>query len=346
MPISLNDYTNLIQDPLSQGLFKNLFRLNDVIKIFPVVEVGASVVRGQRWLDLPSQHFRDLNETYTESTGTTEPAEDRLAIWGGRFTEDDAYSQFTKEPQYKDPVQQQFDMHTKSMDRGIANELINGAIATEPKGFEGLHARFVSGDFPASQVFELHATNAFNVLADAASATTFFETLDDALYQCGLYNAPETGKVNGAILLNKKSFLGMQKAAKLAGYSINVMDLLEHTWTTYRGLPFVDMGLKVDKSTEIILDTYDPGDSGNDATRLYLVRFAPTGTVKDLKSALQAIDNPGSDGLSLVQAGGFRKLGPIETLTSTEWGMEWILGMAHVGDDYCAAMIEHLQFGA
>ena len=46
MAISLLDYTSLIKDELSMGLYKNLLRMNDVLKLFPVVDVGAFVVRG------------------------------------------------------------------------------------------------------------------------------------------------------------------------------------------------------------------------------------------------------------------------------------------------------------
>ncbi len=58
------------------------------------------------------------------------------------------------------------------------------------------------------------------------------------------------------------------------------------------------------------------------------------------------IESPGSDGLTLVQAGPLRRLGPIASLTSREWGMEWILGVAHVGDEYCVSMLDDFKMAA
>lgn len=337
MPVSLVDYTSLIEDEYTLGLFENLYRLSDIVKLFPVVEVGSLTVRGERWETLPTHAFRKLNDSFSDSTGTTAPVEDRLAISGGEFKVDKAYQKLN-DPLLRDPVELQFDMHTKTQERWIAYNIISGDIDSDEDGFEGLYKRFSSGDFPSSQVISASGTtDSLKVLETEASARTFFEKLDEALYMAGLRVAPETGSAPGAILMNKNSFLGFQQAAIKTNLSIYVQDLLGYSWYTYRGLPLVDVGLQRDQSTEIIGNAYDPGDGDDDSSRIFIVRFAEPDGV---------IESPGSDGLCIVQAGSYETLGPEEYLTYEKWGLQWILGIAHVGDDYCAALLENFKMAA
>jgi hypothetical protein len=338
MPITLNDYASLIKDEMAQGLFMNMQRANDVLKIFPVVEVGALVVRGSRWDVLPSHDFRKLNADFNESTGSLKPVEDKLAIYGGKFSEDEAFEQMKNEL-FRDPVEQQFAMHSKAIERGLMHHLVNGDIDTEPDGFDGLYKRISDTSYfaAAQTVSASGTTDALKVHASATNSQSFLDKQDEGIYQAGLFGVPEAGVPKGAILMNKNSYLGIQKAARLASYSLYVRDLLGYTWNTYRDLPLIDVGLQRDKSTEIIGNTYDPGDGGDDSSRIFIVRFSePDGN----------IESPGSDGLTLVQAGPLRRLGPIASLTSREWGMEWILGLAHVGDEYCVSMLVAFKMAA
>lgn len=338
MPITLNDYASLLKDEMAQGLYMNMQRMNDVLKIFPVVEVGSLVVRGSRWDTLPTHAFRKLNAEFSESTGTLKPVEDRLAIFGGKFSEDEAFEQM-KDTLFRDPVEQQFAMHAKASERGIMYNLIAGDVDTDPDGFDGLYKRISDTDyFAAAQTISASGTtDSLKVHASAANSQAFFDKLDEAIYQAGLYGVPEAGSAKGALLMNKNSYLGLQKAARLAGFSMYTKDVLGYTWNVYRDLPLIDVGLQRDKSTEIIGDAYDPGDGGDDSSRIFVVRFSePDGN----------IESPGSDGLTLVQAGPLRRLGPIASLTSREWGMEWILGVAHVGDEYCVSLLEDFKMAA
>ena len=338
MPVSLVDYTSLIKDEYTLGLFEDFYRMSDIVKLFPVVEVGSLVVRGERWKTLPEHDFRKINDTFTDTTGETEPVEDRLAIYGGEFRIDKVYNKLT-DTLLRDPVDLQMDMHNRAMERGIANHIFNGDVDTEPDGFNGLMKRFTDLKFAADQRVNVSpgAGAELHVHANEANARAFFEGLDEALYMAGLRAAPEKGTAPGAMFLNKESFLGFQKAAIMANLTVYVQDLLGYTWYTYRGIPLVDVGLQRDRATEIIGNAYDPGDGGSDASRIYITRFAePDG----------AIDSPGSDGLVLVQVGSYESLGPEEYMTYEKWALQWVLGMAHVGDDHCAALVEGFEMAA
>lgn len=338
MPISIVDYENLIEDPLSLGLFQNLRRMNSILKLFPIVDVQSLRVTGQEWDELPTVEFRDVNEQFTDSTGTTKPVEERLAILGGSFKADQLLTRVGP-TMYRDPVQQQFDMKNKAIDRGLTHNIFNGDIDTEPKGFNGLYKRMgLSGGFPSSHLVSLAtAGDSLKVLADAASAKLFFEGLDDAMYYAGLWGSGIDGVPKGALMMNSTSFRGFQKAAKLAGYSLYTIDLLGYTWHSYMDIPLVDVGLQRDQSTEIILDTYDPGDGGNDSSRIYCARFStPDGE----------IESPGADGLSLIQATPYEVLGPEKYAEYSRWAVQWVLGICHIGDSYCASVLEDFKMAA
>lgn len=338
MPVSIVDYENLIQDEASLGLFQNLRRMNKIVNLVPIVDVSSLVVSGQEWDTLPTMQWRDVNEQFTDDTGKTKPVEERLAILGGSFKSDRLFDELNQR-MYRDPVQMQFDFWNKAIDRGVTTNFFNGDIDTNPKGFNGLYKRFgLAGGFPSGNVVSASgSTDSLKVHATEASAQQFFEKLDEAIYLAGLEGLLVSGTPRGALFMNKTSYLGFQKAAKMTKYSLDNLDLLGYTWKAYNGIPLVDVGVQGDKSTEIILDTYDPGDAGNDASRIYVCRFAaPDGD----------IESPGADGLSIVQAHAYKVLGPEEYAEYRRWALQWVLGICHIGDSYCGAVLEDFKMAA
>lgn len=333
MPISIVDYEGLIEDSLSLGLFKNLVRMNPVIKLFPVVQKPTLTVTGQEWDELPDPAFRDINEQFVDSTGTTRPVEERQAILGGSFKADKVLSELGAD-MYKDPVQQQFDAWTLAIDRVLTHYVFNGDIDVDPKAFNGIYKRMgLAGGFPATSLISASPGGgaSLDVLTNAATATTFFEFLDDAMYEADLWGSGITNTPKGALFMNKDVFINFQRAAKLTGMSIAQVDLLGYTWHSYMGIPLVDVGLQRDRATEIILNTYDPGDAGDDCSRIYCVRFS---------EADGDIDSPGSSGLSLLQAAPYKVLGPEDYAEYQRWALQWILGLVHIGDNRSASCLE------
>lgn len=334
MPVSIVDYENLIKDPLSLGYFKNLRRMNPIINLFPVTNVGSLVVSGQEWDTLPAMQWRDLNEQFTDDTGKTKPTEERLAILGGSFKADKLFKALNQQ-MYQDPEQAQFKFWNTAIDRGLTDYVFNGDIDTNAKAFNGLYKRLKTlSEFGASAVVDCDdgGSASHDVFTDAASAEVFFQHLDEAIYEAGLAGLMVDSVPRGALFMNKKTFLGIQRAAKMIDYSIDQIDYLGYWWKSYSGIPMVDVGLKGDKATEIIGNAYDPGDAGNDCSRIFVVRFAtPDGD----------IDSPGADGLHLVEAQGYTVLGPEEYAEYVRWALQWVLGMCHIGDNYCASVLEN-----
>jgi len=229
-------------------------------------------------------------------------------------------------------------MHSKALERGIAYNLFMGNIGTTPDGFDGLLARFTNVRFPARQIVDCGTdATSMKVLTSEATARAFFGKLDEAIKYAGLSgggSGTEGGSSRGAIFMNETAWIGFQNAARLAAYSIYTKDILGYQWDTYKGLPLVDVGYQRDMATEIVGNAYA---TSGDSTYLFVVRFS---------EADNDIDSPGSDGVTLVQAGGMETLGPEEYNTYSKYAMQWVLGMAHAGDDYCASLLRYLKFAA
>jgi hypothetical protein len=337
MPITLSDVIKLEKDPLLVLFTKNLLRQSDVLKIWPFSNVPGLVTRGLRYSALPSPGFRKLYGTYTDSRGTTEPVEESLAIFGSEFSVDRVLEK-VKGTLFRDPLQEQMAMHSLAVARDWVYWMINGDVDVTVDGFDGLHKRATTLHAKTGRAIvdvDGAGTDAYPVLADAAHAQQFVKYLDVAMKYANL-SVGESNK--GAILMNETSWLGIQEAFKLAGYSIYTVDLLGKTWPSYMGIPFIDVGLKLDKSTEIITDTCtDPSDAGADATRLYVVRFTePDGDV----------NSPGSDGLQGIQLSPLELLGPDEGNLKDVYNYEWVCGLSQLGDDYSLVEMDCLKFAA
>lgn len=345
MPIGMVDYLASIKDPFNKGLFENAYRQNPILPLFPVMEIGAPTLNSLRDGPLPIPTSRKLNTTVTDSVGHLgDTYEDHLAIIQGIFNDDEARKKWSAVPKVVDPVAHEYTQYAKAFERVIANMIFNGDVDLVPDDFNGLIKRFTIAEFPARQLINCAggAVVSTNVFASAATAQTFFNGLDQLMYQIGVWGPGESNSFKGALFTNRTGILGFNRAAKLAGYSLNTIDLLGKRWTTYMGVPLVEVGLQRDKLTEIILagdgaSGYPDGTAlANRSAYLFGVRFStPDGDVQ----------SPGSDGLTLITAGGIQRLAPVKTTVNiTQHGMEWQVGLAHPGDDACAGLLWNFEW--
>lgn len=344
MPITMNDYLHGIADEFTAGLFENAYRMSNILPLFPVTDIAAPVVSSEREGALPEAEFRDLGDDFTDTTapfGT--PYDDKLAILGQKFNEDIAFQDWTKAKQTVNQVDRQYKRRMKAIERTWCDYVFNGDVNTNRKAFNGLYQRISSGEFPASQHVRGAGTGAaasLKVFASAGDAQAFFEKLDEASYQAGVWGAAETDRAKGCIFTNRQGILGFQKAAKMTNYSLYTIDLFEKKWLTYNGWPLVDVGYKYNATTEILLaDGYaDDAGNGASASRLFIVRFSrPNGQVQ----------SEGSDGLFVATAGQVKRLKPTAvSTTQVEHAIQWQVGLAHPGDDYCVALLDNFKWAA
>jgi len=263
MAVTLAEYFKQVKEPMSKGFIADLLRYSDLIGLVPLETIGDIRIRGQRWQTLPSTNFRALNGSYTVSQGTPEEIEETLSILGGEISIDRVLDKITN--YIEDPVITQARMLAKSVAFTFNNAFINGDRGVDPDSFEGLKKRV--SNMPSRMTIDLaQSGDSLKVLASDVNIHTFFDAFDQAIKY-----------VDGAthILMNENTWLKIGSAVRRisAGELTLRTNDLGKLVKTYNGIPLVDVGLKSDKATEIITNTEDPGDGGNDATSIYVVRM-------------------------------------------------------------------------
>lgn len=278
MAVTLVDYFKQSNDPLKKGFIKDLLRFSDLIGIVPLVDINGLQVEGTRWQTLPSAAFRKIGAGYTESTGQTEQIQETLSILGGdvkidRVLEGNANVM-------EDPLVTQMRMKAAAVAFVFNNTMINGDQSVDPDEFEGLKKR--NSNMPARMSIDLAvATDSLKVLAGTSQEQDFL----DAFHKADKY-------VNGAthMLMNEDTLLGVGQVLRRVGLLNTVTDAHDRVFEAFNSMAFVDVGLKSDKTTEIITNTEDPGDGGNDATSIYVVRFDTDDGVHGIQLANKGMD--------------------------------------------------------
>jgi hypothetical protein len=306
MTVTLVDYAKQSKDPLRKGFILDLLRYSDLLNVVPFETVDGLQVSGTRWQTLPSAAFRRIGAGYTESTGTTEEVVETLVALGGDVKIDNFLT--GNGNMIEDPLTTQMRMKAKAVAFKFNDAFINGDQAVDPDSFEGLKKR--NSNMPSRMTIDLaNAGDSLKVLAGATQEHQFV----DAIHQAVKY-------VDGAthILCNETVWLGLGQVARRLNLFQVIQDALGRTWNSISSgsaiVPFVDVGLKSDKSSEIITNTEDPGDGGNDSTSLYVVRM-------DTDDGLHGINLSGHE-LDVYDplTGGEMESGP-QKLRRIDWGV-------------------------
>lgn len=292
----------------------NLLREGKAMEYIPWQQVNALTNIAVRWQTLPSVAFRQINEGYTPSHGDTEQVWESVYGLGGEIQVDRVWKLVSN--YVKDPVQDQMDMKLKAMAFKFNDHLINGDLATDAKGFEGLKKRV--SNMPSRQAVNFGGAGAaaLDPTASVANGNTFFTKFEEVVYKC---NAGDCQ----ALFMNEGMKWGIGRVARFinasGGMFLDVTkDSFERDVLTYKGIPLVDIGFKADQSTEIITDTEVAGDAGTDATSIYGVSF----------NGEQALTGIQLEPLNVYDP---LKGGEQETTPTTLKRIDWWVGLANFG---------------
>jgi len=261
MAVTLADHAKQETDPLRKGILMNLLRQSDVLALIPFEVVGSLDSIAIRWQTLPTAGFRKINAGYTEGSGKTEQIVESLKALGGDVDFDRV---FDKVKNYiESPRVTQTKMKTKAVASEFNYYYIKGGPAVDADGFSGLEYRV--DNLPSRQKI---AVGVAGTPHDATASTANEHAFLDALHELN-------DLVGGAsaYFCNRKMRLGVGRVLRRVGLLDTTTDQFDREVWTFGGAPIVDVGLKRDQSTEIITDTEDPGDGGEDTTSIYAVSF-------------------------------------------------------------------------
>jgi hypothetical protein len=316
MAYTLAQLNKIETDPLRSYVIRNLLREIKLAEYIPWVDVNSLSSVAVRWRTLPSVAFRKINAGYTPSEGQTEQVWESVYGLGGEIKFDRVFDKVTNV--ITDPKRQQMDMKLYSLALTFNEYLISGDHATEEDGFEGLQKRISNMPSDQSVYYAGSAAAALDPTGSTANARAFFDKLEEQVYKTN------DGDVN-VILCNRAMKYGFGRVARygqISGGNLLAVtqDSFDRQIPTYAGAPIIDMGLKKDQSTEIILDSETAGDAGTDATSVYMAGF-------DEQKALVGIQLP--PGLEVYDplSGAEQEATP-----TTLMRVEWWLGLATFGN--------------
>ncbi|MEU6449604.1 major capsid protein [Streptomyces sp. NPDC046979] len=261
MAVSLAESAKLSTNLLVRGVMETFLVDTESVVLD---QIQFEDVTGNAWAyneeaTLPGVAFRDVNEAYTESTGTLNTKTETLKIFGG----DADVDRFIEQTRGNLASQRatQTALKIKALRLGFQTAFINGDSSVNAKSFDGLKKRLVG-----SQVLDA-GTNGlpvFTAASPANSAQDFFDALDALI-------AAVPGGAN-ALYMNAGTKARIKSAARRLGSWEQQRTDFGKSIDTYNGVALLDMGN--DASGNAILPQTETQGSNSDASSIYAVRWS------------------------------------------------------------------------
>ncbi len=317
---TLVEQLKISKDPLEAGVITALLERVNMMEVLPFQTIGTLNTKVTRWKDLPTPAFRNLNATFTSTTGTTEQLEESVYVAGGNIDLDRQFS--GDNATIVDPRKNQLDMFMAAMAYMINDYWINGDQATDPAGFTGLKVRI--GNLPSRQTISADTgADGLEVFTSETTENTLLDKLDE------LIDLVEDGQAD-CLFMNTSARLGIRSVLRRLKLFETTRDMFDREVMTSRGALIYDMGTKADQSTLIMPNTESYTGGGNaDGTSIYAVRFG-----RDGGEYLHGIDK------HKLQVD---NIGRLENGAQDRTNIEWPLGLT-VWNPRSAARLRDLSF--
>jgi len=307
--VTLADLAAQEKEPLRKVIMAELLRQSDLIGVIPFEEAKSFDSILVRWKDLPTVAWRNLNEGYTATKGTTEQVTETIYLLGGDIEIDSALK---KVKNLLEPVEKtQRKMKMAAMAYEYNDTFINGDLAVDPKQFEGIKKRLAGMGARQTILATAAGATVATVLATAVTANRFIDDMHR------LVSLVEGGATH--LFMNKKTKWGFEACLRRSGLLKTTTDAFEREFNTFMGALIVDVGIQADQSTEIITNTEVAADAGADSTSIYAVNMEVGRGCHGIKIGNIDIYDP--------LKGGEKEAGP-QTLLR----VDWMVGLANWSD--------------
>lgn len=256
MAVTLAQAAVLSQDDLQRGVLEVFVQESSVLDRIPLMPIEGNAYAYNKEATLPGVAFRSVNEAYVESTGTFVQASESLVILGGDADVDRFIVQ--TRGNLNDQRAAQTALKVKAASYKFQDHFINGDVAVDPKGFDGLKKRLTG-----SQVLDA----ATNGMGPVAGGHDFFDALDALIAQ-----VPGLTGENGALYANRGVISRVKSSGRrLGGVEMFKEDLTGKRIVMYNGIPLLDIG-QTAAGADIIPQTETQGSS-NVSSSIYAVKF-------------------------------------------------------------------------
>ena len=304
--LSLTEAAKLSQDDLQRGVLEIFVQESPILDRIPFLTINGNAYAYNQEESLPGVAFRSVNESYDGSTGTVNPASERLFILGGDADVDTFIQQTRGDLNNQRAIQTR--LKVKAASFKFQDTFINGDETSNPKEFDGLKNRLTG-----SQVI----TSA--TPAAVASAQDHLDELDELF--AALNGDPDVIYANRKYINRLKSL-----GRRIGGVEMVREDLTGKRVVMWNGVPVLDLGQNLAGDDILPLDE----GVGGDETSLYAVKFGSD----ENDRGVTGLTNGG------VQV---RDLGEIDSHPAYRTRIEFFCGLAVFGGK-AAARLQGVKF--
>lgn len=268
MAWTLAEFSKIETDTLRKSVLDMLLMEANLLELVPWETIGQLSTTVVRYQDLPSFGYRKINAAYTESTGHLEQKVETISLGGLDIDTDKAIARAKNTIGDARAIQQ--NMAMKSAAYQFNWKFIAGDPATDPEEFKGIRLRIddIYDEGYTDQKFACNDTDT-GILYDQTHRFDFIQDLDKLIYAVKGHN-PD------ALLMNKKMLLAARSCLireKLLSYN---QDMFGRNIDMYGNVRLIDIGIRADQTTEIILNTETAAGAasgGSECTSVYAVKF-------------------------------------------------------------------------
>jgi len=246
MAWTLAEFSKIETDPLRKSVLDMLIMESNLLELIPWETTGRLSATMVRFKTLPTFGYRKVNEGYSESTGTFEHKTESVSLGGLDIDTDIVIARNANSIEDARTVQQR--MALKSAAYQFNWKFIAGNPVTDPEEFKGVEARIddINSDGYTNQLFACNDT-ATGILNSQTTRFNFIQDLDKLFYAIRGHN-PDVALMNKRMLLAIRSCLLREK---LLSYGA---DMFGRQIDMYGSTRLIDIGVRVDQTTEIILN--------------------------------------------------------------------------------------------
>ena len=278
---TLAELSKIEIDPLRKSVIDTLLMESNLMQLLPWETIGQLATTIVRVQDLPSVGFRKINAGYAAATGHFEQKVENIALMGCYLDCDKAIARSKNTIADARATMQTLALQAmayKFNDKFINGDPTNWVAATghlsDPDEFRGVMARVdgvVRDGFTEQRIDNAGVYGAARddgILYDAAASHNFLNKLDLLIYSI-------KGHAPDVLLMNKKMLLALRAVLRKERLLDVTKDMFDRRVDSYSGCRLIDVGVKADQTTEIILNTEDPDDlyTSNVSTSIYAAKF-------------------------------------------------------------------------
>uniref|UniRef100_A0A6M3JWI7 Putative capsid protein n=1 Tax=viral metagenome TaxID=1070528 RepID=A0A6M3JWI7_9ZZZZ len=269
MAWTLSELSKIETDPLRKSVIDGLLMESDLMGFVPWETIGTLSTSVVRYKDLPSFGYRKVNAGFDESTGTFEQKVETISLGGLDIDTDKAIARAKNTIADARAVQQT--MALKSAAYQFNWKFIAGNPVNDPEEFKGLTERVndINNEGYTDQLFLTSVTAGEGILYSSANSQNFLNDVDKLIYAIDGHN-PDY------LLMNKKLLLALRALLRKEKMLNQAQDQFGRLIDMYGNTKLVDIGVRADQSTEIILNTETAAGAvtgGTECTSMYAVKF-------------------------------------------------------------------------